>query len=540
MSQPTRREIADHLVGAARAAGTRFAFGVPGGGSNLDVAGACDRHDVRFVLTHLETSAALMAGVVGELTGAPGIAIGTRGPGATAAANGVANSLLERSPMLMVNDCVAAADAPRVSHQRIDQQAFFESITIASRALNGADNDAYASVVAATLAQPPGPVQIDIDPTSTDTGLVVSEAAPASDPARALALVADARRPVIIAGVGLLTEGPAALAESVEALNLLAARTHTPVLTTYKARGVVPDGSEYTAGIVTGGTIEGHALRDADLIIGLGFDPTELLPPAWTYHAPMVMFNPWDLVDGAYFDGKLAESVVGSMPALIASVAESLTSEWEYGSGQKYWDLLERAARTDFDKATRGLSPAQVVTLARDMCPIEVTATVDAGAHMLVAMPLWRVRSPQRLLISSSHATMGFSLPAAIAAALARPDEPVIAFTGDGGLGMALAELETLARLQLPVVVVVFNDSLLSLIAVKQDPDGHGGSEAVAYRPTDFAAIARACGVASWSVDSASGFTEAMQEALDSGTPALIDVIVDPASYAAVFSGLRD
>lgn len=540
MSQPTRREIADHLVGAARAAGTRFAFGVPGGGSNLDVAGACDRHDVRFVLTHLETSAALMAGVVGDLTGAPGIAIGTRGPGATAAANGVANSLLERSPMLMVNDCVAAADAPRVSHQRIDQQAFFESITIASRALNGADNDAYASVVAATLAQPPGPVQIDIDPTSTDTGVVRRDAAQPSDPARALALVAEARRPVIVAGVGLLTEGPEALADSVEALNRLAARTHTPVLTTYKARGVVPDGSEYSAGIVTGGTIEGHALRDADLIIGLGFDPTELLPPAWTYPAPVVMFNPWELIDGVYFDGKIAESVVGSMPTLIAAVAENLTTEWEQGSGQRHWDLLDRAARTDSDKASRGLSPAQVVSLARDACPEQATATVDAGAHMLVAMPLWRVQAPQRLLISSSHATMGFSLPAAIAASLVRAGEPVIAFTGDGGLGMALAELEMLARLQVPVVVVVFNDSLLSLIAVKQNPDGHGGSDAVTYRPTDFAAIARACGVAAWSVDSASGFTDALQAALDSGAPALIDVTVDPASYSAVFSALRE
>ena len=159
---------------------------------------------------------------------------------------------------------------------------------------------------------------------------------------------------------------------------------------------------------------------------------------------------------------------------------------------------------------------------------------------MLVAMPLWEVSEPQRLLISSSHATMGYSLPAAIAASLVRPGEPVICFTGDGGLGMALAELETLARLPLPVVVVVFNDSLLSLIAVKQSPTDQGGSDVVTYRGTDFAAIARGCGVEAWSVRTSDEYSAALSAALDSGRPALIDVATDPSSYGAVFTALRE
>ena len=124
---------------------------------------------------------------------------------------------------------------------------------------------------------------------------------------------------------------------------------------------------------------------------------------------------------------------------------------------------------------------------------------------MLVAMPLWEVAEPGRLLISSGLATMGYALPAAIAAALCAPAVPVVAFTGDGGLGMTLAELETAVRLSLPVIVVVFNDAALSLIEIKQQPAGQGGAEAVRYRPVSFAAAATALGAAGAAVSTEPG-----------------------------------
>jgi acetolactate synthase-1/2/3 large subunit len=228
------------------------------------------------------------------------------------------------------------------------------------------------------------------------------------------------------------------------------------------------------------------------------------------------------------------------MELLIHWLGNQLASDWELEDGCRYRDILRTAALTQSDQKVNALSPAEIVSIASRICPRPATATVDAGAHMLVAMPLWEASEPQRLLISSSHATMGYSLPAAIAASLVRPDEPVICFTGDGGLGMVLAELETLARLQLPVVVVVFNDSLLSLIAVKQSPVDQGGKEVVAYQSTDFAAVARACGVEAWAVRDAGEYEAALQSALSSGRPALIDVATDPSSYGPVFSALRE
>jgi acetolactate synthase-1/2/3 large subunit len=134
---------------------------------------------------------------------------------------------------------------------------------------------------------------------------------------------------------------------------------------------------------------------------------------------------------------------------------------------------------------------------------------------------------------------MGFALPAAIAGAIARPDRQVACFVGDGGLGMTLAELETLARLDLPVVVIVFNDSALSLIEIKQAAEGHGGMGAVRYRTTDFARIAEAVGIPSRRVEDEQELRAALDAAFSSRVPFLVDVVVDPSGYPAVMRAIR-
>ncbi|MEZ5237208.1 MAG: thiamine pyrophosphate-dependent enzyme [Acidimicrobiales bacterium] len=166
--------------------------------------------------------------------------------------------------------------------------------------------------------------------------------------------------------------------------------------------------------------------------------------------------------------------------------------------------------------------------------PPDVTVTVDAGAHFLAVMPYWPVREPLGLLISNGLATMGFALPAAIGAG--RPGRPVLCLTGDGGLGMTLAELETLARLRLPVTVVVFDDATLSLIRVKQRP-GQGEAAAVRYETMDFAAIARAVGLEAAVAERAGEVTRLLDGGWD--RPRLIDARIDPAAYAHLITTTR-
>jgi acetolactate synthase I/II/III large subunit len=154
-------------------------------------------------------------------------------------------------------------------------------------------------------------------------------------------------------------------------------------------------------------------------------------------------------------------------------------------------------------------------------------------------MPLWAADEPRRLLISSGLATMGFAVPAAIAAALCAPGAAVIAFTGDGGLGMTLMEVETAVRHRLRVIVVVFNDAALSLIKIKQSVTGQGGAEATGYARASFAAAAAAMGAAAASVSDPPGLAAALAAALNRDGPTLIDARVDPAGYPALLDLTR-
>lgn len=155
---------------------------------------------------------------------------------------------------------------------------------------------------------------------------------------------------------------------------------------------------------------------------------------------------------------------------------------------------------------------------------------------MLVAMPLWQTDQAGSALISNGLATMGFSLPAAIGAAFARPGRRIACFVGDGGLGMVLAELETLARFRLDVTVVVFDDATLTLIKLKQG-EGQGGAGAVGYRPVDFAAVATAMGVPGTVATDAAGLAAALSR--PGAGPRLVDARIDPAAYPHVIATIR-
>jgi acetolactate synthase I/II/III large subunit len=542
-------EMAAMLAGAMRGGGTDLFYGVPGGGANLDVVGAAEAAGCRFVLAHGETAATIMAAVTGELTGRPSASVVTRGPGAASAVNGAAQALLDRQPLLLITDCVTTADQSRISHQRLDQRAMLVSATKASVQLGPCDTQSRSvEAVALTTRGRPGPVHVDVDPTAPPTPIRTSRVpAPTPDAAvtgaNALGVARrslhDARHPVVIAGVGAIATPAHRRSATVAALRCFVAAGNVPTLTTYKGRGLVPDSSNTAAGVATGATIEAELLGAADLIVGVGLDPVELIPGPWCYDAPVVLLGGWAVDDSTFFGDRLVAEVVGDLGEILDELTADLRTGWEAGAGAKHGRAAHQRVLDAVPTEPVGLSPQQVVTEARSAAPAGTIATVDAGAHMLVSVPLWTVEKPGELLVSSGLATMGFALPAAAAAALVNPDRYVVCFTGDGGLGMALAELETLARLCLRVIVVVFNDATLSLIAIKQRPEGHGGEGAIRYAPTDFAAIGSACGLASHRVSDVAEYRRALGDALAANGPTLIDVTVDPSAYPAVIDAIR-
>ena len=286
--------VAELIVEGLRRAGVPRLFGVPGGGSNLEVLEAARVQGLPFVLCHQEWAACIMAAVTGELTGCPGAALSTLGPGVTASATGLAHAFLDRSPMLYVSDRHPGSALAFTTHQRLDHLALLAPIVKASVTVTvDSVSQAVAHAVRLALAEPRGPVHLDLPadasrqpavPMATD---IVPDPRPAPEAAaldRAAAMVLAASRPVVVAGLQCRASDAKWLRAFCEALP-------APCLTTYKAKGAIPDPHPLAMGVFTGGVLEEAVVGRADLIIAFGVDPVELIPRRWPYTAPVLSFT---------------------------------------------------------------------------------------------------------------------------------------------------------------------------------------------------------------------------------------------------------
>jgi acetolactate synthase-1/2/3 large subunit len=529
------------VVAALRAAGTTRLFGVPGGGSSLDLIAAAAAQGLPFTLARQETAAAIMAATTAELAGTPGAVLVTRGPGLAQAVNGMAHAALDRAPVLLVADAFTEAERAFATHQYLDHAALLAPVTKAAARVTGPQAAAgaiAAALLAQAMAPPRGPVLLDLTAAAARgasaalPALALGTMAGPAVPDAARSALAAARRPAIIAGLEA-TDPAAAIA-----LRRLAEALHCPVLVTYKAKGVLPDAHPLFGGVFTGGAAEAPLLREADLILLAGADPVEFIPKPWGHAAPVL-----DIGTAPRPLHYRAPSVgcYGPLAPMLAALAEAARpGDWRAG-GLAALRGAWLAALANAPGGNRGLSPQAVVEIAQQVCRrigADPRISVDAGAHMFPATTFWQAERPGDLLISNGLATMGFALPAGIAAALHDPGRGALAFTGDGGLLMALGELATAAALGVRLVVVVFNDAALSLIDIKRDGRDLP-ADALGWPEADFAAVFHGLGGLGLRAADAAGYAAALERALGAGTPALIDVRVGPGSYPAQIAALR-
>jgi acetolactate synthase-1/2/3 large subunit len=477
-----------------------------------------------------------------EVTGCPGACLTTLGPGVASVVNGVACGLLERAPLIVFTDTYAStADFP---HQRLDHRALLEPVTKWSATISAESADeVIVDALARAMAHPRGPVHIDCpgDVLAQPRRSRGSQPSEGGDPER-VALqdtlphtISTARKPLVIAGLGARDTASAA------AIRDLCATRRIPAMVTYKAKGVVPDDDPHFAGVFTNGVIERAIVEEADAIVAVGLDDVELLPRPWSYTQPVIRVSTADLV------------------ALRDRMSEST---WDMDGVRRHAALQREAVCVTTD----GLAPHRVVQIVARAAG-SARVTVDAGAHMFPATLLWPVREPNGMLISNGLSTMGFALPAAIGAALLpggpaeagrHDDGPadrlrqryggqeagrqerdhVVALTGDGGLLMCAGELVTAVREHLPIVVVVFNDTSLSLIDIKQQQRKLKES-GVSLGDVNWSALAASVGMAAHAAATERELEDAVSRALDHDGPTLIDARVDPGGYASILKAVR-
>ena len=534
--------VADILIDGLCRAGVQRIFGVPGGGSNLELLEAARAADLPFVLCHQESAACVMAAVTGELTGAPGAVLSTLGPGVSASATGLAHAFLDRSPLIYLSDRHPSAALGFTTHQAFDHTAFLAPIVKGSVTVT-AESASHAIAHAAQLAlkEPRGPVHLDLPADVASQAAVpfatsvrptdLSQPSPA-DLDAAAAMIRRAKRPVVL--VGLQCRGGDA-----KWLRAFCEALPAPVLATYKAKGALPDPHPLALGIFTGGALEEPVVGRADLIITFGLDTVEMIPRRWSYEAAVLSLvrAPAGAAvgGGTYFTPAL--ELVGDLGLILEELAPRLRehhADWDVVEV----DRLRRERQRALEITVPGLAPHRIVQIAREYTPAGTIATADAGAHMFQAAEYWQAVSPGEFLISNGLATMGFALPAAIAAQLVYPERRVLCLTGDGGFMMVAAELETMARLRLPITVIVFNDAALSLIEVKQEQRGYAGAS-MRYAGPDLAALAKSFGVAARVVTDEAAFTSALVAAQGEAGPLLVDARIDPSGYRAMLEIVR-
>ena len=524
---------ADLIVATLKAAGIDRGFGIPSG-NVLPLMDAMRKGGVDFVLTAHEGSAGFAADVTGRMTGRPGLAIATLGPGATNLATGVGCAYLDRSPMIALTCNLVTAQLGRRIQMWIDHHALFAPITKGTfRLEKGRVGETLSAAIALALTPPQGPVHLDLP---EDVALApAKEPVPAPAPVRTLAvpddaalaraaeLIAAAKRPVAVIGSSAMRiADPTRLQRFVE-------RHALPFATTTMAKGMIDDDHPLAIGCIERACrqVQRRILRSADLIVGIGYDTIEVEYEAWIGDVPLLQID-IETADVAP-EVKLVHEVTGDLDVALDTLAAApkSTNAWMLDALVDHREAFAAALRP----ASAAFTAHAAIDAVRRALPANGILSFDVGAHTHQIASQWTAHAPKTFHITNGWSSMGFGLPGAIAAKLARPDLPVVCLIGDGCFQMTCGEVAVAKRLGLALPIVVLDDRWLALIKVKQIrrqfPLYGTALQEEEYREPP----AHYFGVPAHGVRSADALAAAVTAALAADGPTVIEAVVDSDHY---------
>ncbi len=524
---------ADLIVRMLRDAGTTHAFGIPSG-NVLPLLDAMRRGGIQFVLTAHEGSAAFAAEVTGRLTGAPGVCLGTMGPGATNLSTGVGCAWLDRSPLVAITCNVPTHQLERRVQMVIDHHALFRPITKATCPLRtGRVAATVHDLLGIALSEPHGPVHVDLPedvclaaamevPIDGVTPRSLGAAADA-DIARFGGIFRQAQRPIAVIGASARRMArPDRLRQFVE-------RHGLPFATTTMAKGMIDEDHPLSIGCIERARrqVQRRFLRSADLIVGLGYDVVEVEYEQWIGSVPLASVD-IEAVD-ADTSVTIAHEVVGNLDASLERLLQlpPLGTAWTEDAARQQKEAFQRSLRP----GAAGFTPWQAIDVARAELPREGILAFDVGAHTHQIASQWDAHAPGDFLVTNGWSSMGFGIPAAIAAKLARPDRPVLCILGDGCFQMTCGEVAVAQRLGLPLPILVLDDGWLTLIELKQIRRQFEIYGTHVVRGEQREAPAHYFGVPAVTVRSPEELERALRKALAATGPTVIEAFVDRAAY---------
>ncbi len=525
--------------------GVRHAFTVPGE-SFLSVLDALhDEPSFSLVATRHEGGAAFMAEAVGKLTGVPALCMATRGVGSANMAIALHTAYQDSTPLIALIGQVETPYRGREAFQEVELAPWFAHIVKWTAEVNRTERlpEFVHEGIRRAIGGRPGPVllavptdvlnaEAEFPPERFRTPAVAPRPAPtADDAARAVDLLLRAERPVILAGGGVIRAG------AVDDLVAFSEETGIPVICAFRRYHAFPNDHAHYLGAMGLGAppcVRGRLL-EADVMLALGTRFGEFTTGAYAIPAPQTQIIHIDIdPDVVGVNNSLALGIVADAKEAVIALRTALATHPDPTRAARL--NATHDDRAAYEQATalptphsalrtpHSVDPTAIMPDLARLLPPETIITGDAGNFWSWFGRYHRFRAP---FLGPTSGAMGYAMPSAVGAALARPGTPVLAVAGDGGFLMTGSELETAVRCRLPVIALVFNNRAYGTIRMHQEREFPGRVSATALGDVDFAAFAASLGAHGTRVTEAAQFAPALAHALALGTPALIEVITD-------------
>jgi len=531
------RTVSDVLVETLVAHGVEVVFGMVGH-SNLGFADALrraeERGELRFIGIRHEGAAAFAASAYGKLTGRPAACFAIAGPGSTNLLTGLYDAKLDGSPVLAISGQVPSKVRGRGAFQDLDLAAVFRDVAVSTATIEAGSDHAELAALAvkhavdgrgvAHLVLPDEVQELPSDAQSTgpDGRFGSQRTMPAADDLAAAArLVNTAKRPVFVVGQGARGAGPELLA--------LAERLGAPVLTTFRAKGLVPDDHPLGAGVLgrSGTPVASWLMNESDLLVVVG--------ASFSNHTGIAAYKPIVQIDDRVTSiGRfhpVAVPVVADAGAGLAGLdaatgdARPVDQRSDVAARWALW-RAEKARRSQDDRG-RGVSAAAVFAALSEHLPAEAVVAVDVGNHAY-SLGRYLESKGQPVLMSGYLGSIGFGYPAAMGAWAADPSRPVVAVTGDGGFGQYAMELTTAVKYGIGIKHVLLNNNALGKIEKEQIAGDFPVWHTSLHNP-DWAAYAELCGATGIKVTRSADLDSAFRTLFATEGPVLLVVEQDAA-----------
>ncbi|MEE9310476.1 MAG: acetolactate synthase large subunit [Cocleimonas sp.] len=531
-------KASDLFVECLEEEGIEYIFGVPGE-ENADFMMSLEKSKkIKFILTRHEQGAAFMAEIYGRLTGNAAGCLGTLGPGATNLITGVADSNMDRAPLLALTGQGSSQRLHKESHQIMDVVKMFEPVTKWATTVLHQDNipEIIRKAVRVARSEKPGAVHIELpediaklDATTTPLKPQRYRRAVTDDKIinRAFDILKNAKHPIILAGNGCIRR------RASKQLRLFCEKTGIGVINTFMAKGCVDMDADYclyTIGLQSRDVIA-CALDKADVVLCLGYDMVEYHPNLWNaegnHHIIHADFLPAEIDSDYHPETELVGDLAHTLWMLNERVSTNGALKFDFSHQiETRRDMQKELSIHKNDDTKASIRPQKVLWDCRQVMGKDDILLSDVGAHKMWIARHYQCHEPNTCLIPNGFCSMGFALPGAIAASLVHPDRRILSISGDAGYLMNVQEMETAKRLNSNIVTMIWEDHEYGLIAWKQENE-FGKHTDLSFGNPDWLLLAESFGWHGHKVNDSADLVEVLEKAFNEEGPSLVVIPID-------------